>query len=64
MVRWSYFSSTTRRVTRVAHPMKGNINIVYFSKKLKQQQKTKTNKKKNQTKTDKKTNKNKRKRKI
>jgi hypothetical protein len=54
MVRWSYFPSTTRRVTRDAHPMKGNINIVHLAKI-----KTTTTKKlkKNQ-------NKNKRKRKI
>jgi HPt (histidine-containing phosphotransfer) domain-containing protein len=32
MVRWSYFPSTTRRVTRDAHPMKGNINIVHLAK--------------------------------
>ena len=54
MVRWSYFPSTTRRVTRDAHPMKGNINIVHLAKikttttkKLKKNPKQKQKKEKN-----------------
>jgi hypothetical protein len=57
MVRWSYFPSTTRRVTRDAHPMKGNINIVHLAK-------IKTTTTKKLKKTQKTQNKNERKRKI